>query len=228
MSPKNVPLTKIAAYQGDSETGHFGKRFNQATYDKAERLRKNRSQGITRAADKLAKEETEIAEGVTNPEIKKAYADLLKTASGSSERKAAVRRYKSLRQNAVKEEVELDEARGRPRKAGAKDFTIHPKTKEKLMHNNPADMKRIERLQKNGILQKPKTEANQHIIQQLQRAKLSMRGGETVNFTHGDPTHVSGTHASKLLDKYAGMKPDEKESFQKKIGHSHANLKSEL
>jgi hypothetical protein len=126
------------------------------------------------------------------------------------------------------EEVEITEARGRPKKAGARDFTIHPKTKEKLMHNNPEHMKRIERLQKTGILQKPKTEANQHVIQQLQRAKLSMRGGETVNFTHGDPTHVSGTHASKLLDKYAGMKPNEKEAFQKKIGHSHENLKSEL
>ena len=57
MSPKNIPLTKIAAYQGDSETGHFGKRFNQATYDKAERLRKNREQGITRATDKLTKED---------------------------------------------------------------------------------------------------------------------------------------------------------------------------
>ena len=69
MSPKNVPLTKIAAYQGDSETGHFGSRFNQATYDKAERLHKNRSQGITRAADKLAKEEVEQIE-----EISKAMA----------------------------------------------------------------------------------------------------------------------------------------------------------
>jgi hypothetical protein len=228
MDPKNVPLTKIAAYQGDSETGHFGSRFNQATYDKAERLHKNRSQGITRAADKLAKEEVEIDEGVTNPEIKKAYADLLKTPGGSSERKAAVRHYKSLRQNAVKEEVELDEARGRPKKAGARDFTIHPKTKEKLMHNNPEHVKRIERLQKNGILPKPKTEANQHIIQQLQRAKTSMRGGETINFTHGDSKHVAGTHAAKLLDKYAGMRPNEKEAFQKKIGHSHENLKSEL
>jgi hypothetical protein len=228
MSPKNVPLTKIAAYQGDSETGHFGKRFNQATYDKAERLRKNRSQGITRAADKLAKEEVEIAEGVTNPEIKKAYADLLKTPGGSSERKAAIRRYKSLRQNAVKEEVELDEARGRPKKAGARDFTIHPKTKEKLMHNNPEHMKRIERLQKTGMLQKPKTEAGQHIMNQLQKAKTSMTGGTTINFTHGDSKHVSGTHAARLLDKYAGMKPNEKETFQKKIGHSHENLKSEL
>jgi len=59
MSPKNVPLTKIAAYQGDSETGHFGSRFNQATYDKAERLRKNRETGIKRATDKLTKEEVE-------------------------------------------------------------------------------------------------------------------------------------------------------------------------
>ena len=122
----------------------------------------------------------------------------------------------------------LDEARGRPRKAGAKDFTINPRTKEKLMHNNPEHMKKIELLQKNGILPKPKTEAGQNIMTQLQKAKTSMRGGETVHFTHGDSHHVSGTHAAKLLDKHAGMKPSEKEAFQKKIGHSHANLKSEL
>jgi hypothetical protein len=54
----------------------------------------------------------ELDEGVTNPEIKKAYADLIKTPSGSSERKSAIRRYKSLRQNAVKEEAELEEKRG--------------------------------------------------------------------------------------------------------------------
>ncbi len=59
MNPKSVPITTIAAYQGDSETGHFGKRFNQATYDKAERLRKNRETGIKRAVDKITKEEVE-------------------------------------------------------------------------------------------------------------------------------------------------------------------------
>ena len=69
MSPKNVPLTKIAAYQGDSETGHFGSRFNQATYDKAERLRKNRETGIKRAVDKITKEEVEQVD-----EISKAMA----------------------------------------------------------------------------------------------------------------------------------------------------------
>jgi len=53
-----------------------------------------------------------LDEGVTNPEIKKAYAELIKTPGGSSERKSAIRRYKSLRQNAVKEEAELEEAHG--------------------------------------------------------------------------------------------------------------------
>jgi hypothetical protein len=57
MDPKSVPITTIAAYQGDSETGHFGKRFNQRTYDKAERLRKNRETGIKRAVDKMTNED---------------------------------------------------------------------------------------------------------------------------------------------------------------------------
>jgi hypothetical protein len=114
--------------------------------------------------------------------------------------------------------MDLDEARGRPKKNAGKDFTINPRTKEKLYHDNPEHMAKIERLQKNGVIAKPKTEASQHIINQLHKAKTSMTGGTTVHFTH----------AAKLLDKYAGMKPDEKEAFQKKIGHSHAKLKSEL
>jgi hypothetical protein len=215
-----------------------------------------RHKGIETAVNKLTKEEQDFIDSLNDAdieqidEISKGAALKYLSANKKDDAKAretgdydrmtkrmrgtdlAVRKYTAKDNKYVRvpatEETEITEARGRPKKAGARDFTIHPKTKEKLMHNNPEHMKRIERLQKTGILQKPKTEANQHIIQQLQRAKLSMRGGETVNFTHGDPHHVAGTHASKLLDKYAGMKPDEKESFQKKIGHSHANLKSEL
>jgi hypothetical protein len=132
--------------------------------------------------------------------------------------------FKKIYDSSMHEEVEITEARGRPRKAGAKDFTIHPKTKEKLMHNNPEHMKKIEVLQKNGILEKPKVEAGQHIMNQLSKAKTSMLGGSTIHFTHGDSKHVSGTHAAKLLTKYAGMKPNEKEDFQKFVGHSHENL----
>ena len=204
-----------------------------------------RAKGRAEAAKrKLAKEEVEELDELSKDAMLKYLhankhkntkdgnprRDLVKSMRGTD---MAVRKYtakpgsKSVRVPAT-EEVELDEARGRPRKAGARDFTIHPKTKEKLMHDNPEHMKRIEALQKTGMLQKPKTEAGQHVINQLSKAKTSMRGGETINFTHGEPTHVSGTHAAKLLDKYAGMKPDEKEAFQKKISHSHAKLKSEL
>ena len=70
MDPKNVPLTNIAAYQGDSETGHFGKRFNQHTYDKAERLRKNRETGIKRAVDKITKEEVEQVDELSKATLK--------------------------------------------------------------------------------------------------------------------------------------------------------------
>jgi hypothetical protein len=122
----------------------------------------------------------------------------------------------------------MTEARGRPRKDAQKDYTIHPKTKEKLMHNNPAHMKRIEALHRTGALQKPKVEAGQNIITQLRKASTSMRGGEKVNFNYGASTHVSAAHAQKILDKHASMKPAEKEKFQKNIGHSHAMLKKHV
>ena len=181
-----------------------------------------------------ATEETQIDEisDATLKSYSKKALDQSKTLTGDQKVKRQVGARNAIdrlgNNTLAKEEVELDEARGRPRKAGAKDFTIHPKTKEKLMHDNPEHMKKIEALQRNGVIPVQKIEANQHVMQQLQRAKLSMRGGETVNFTHGDSHHVSGEHAAKLLTKYAGMKPNEKEAFQKKIGHSHANLKSEL
>lgn len=122
------------------------------------------------------------------------------------------------------DEEQIDEARGRPKKAAAKDFTVHPITKKKLMHNDPKDMDTIEKLQKHGHLEKPKTEAGQHVINQLQKAKTSMQGGSTIHFTHGESKHVSGSHAAKLITKYQGMKPSEKEDFQKDISHSHERL----
>ncbi len=71
-------------------------------------------------------------------------------------------------------------------------------------------------------------EPRQHVIQQLQRAKLSLTGGSKVKFKDGTEHHISGTHASKVLDKYMSLKPSEKEAFQTKVGQSHEHLKSEL
>jgi hypothetical protein len=250
----------------------------------AERKVNNRFKGVSKAVDKLTKEEQDFVDSLNDEmfeeiEIaeanlkvgdytassekskfhKKGYRPHLKNPQGktsylagvaykspehaageaaayhkgytsgpgrASERGAddAVRAYRHKNKEHMHEEAEITEARGRPKKAGAKDFTIHPKTKEKMMHNNPEHMKRIERLQKNGILEKPKVEAGQHIMNQLSKAKTSMLGGSKINFTHGDSKEVSGTHAAKILAKYAGMKPNEKEDFQKFVGHSHENL----
>ena len=107
--------------------------------------------------------------------------------------KQLVKRGESLKT----EDLELDEARGRPRK-------------------NPLPIADVE------------PEPRQHIIQQLQRAKLSMRGGEEVTFKNGKKGHVSGPAAAKILSRYAGMRPAEKEDFQKKIGASHEAFKQHL
>jgi hypothetical protein len=103
------------------------------------------------------------------------------------------------RLDTIAADLELDEARGRPRK-------------------NPLPAGQ----------QTDEPEPRQHIMQQLQRAKLSMQGSAHIKFKDGTTHEVHGKHAAKLLDKYAGMKPFEKEAFQKKIGQSHDNLKSEL
>lgn len=105
-------------------------------------------------------------------------------------------------------EIEIDEARGRPPKEGS------------------AAWKRRQEAEKKGETEGD--EPRQHIIQQLQRAKLSMQGGAKIKFKNGEEHEVRGSHASKLLDKYAGMKPAEKESFQKEIGSSHEALKKHL
>ena len=195
-----------------------------------------REKGIKLAVSKLTKEEQDFVDSLNNQTFEEGMDnDMPKGLEDRAPRgrarnamgRASARKDRNLaraRKEMNKEEVEITEARGRPKKAGAKDFTIHPKTKEKLMHNNPEHMAKIERLQKNKVLEKPKVEAGQHIMNQLSKAKTSMLGGSTIHFTHGDSKHVSGVHAAKLLTKYAGMKPSEKEDFQKKIGHSHEQL----
>jgi hypothetical protein len=193
--------------------------------DRAPRGRARNAMGraIAKKERNLARARKEIAS--RNEETGYLETDLKKRKKNNDQAVKDMKKMGSPMKNPhFGEEVEITEARGRPKKAGAKDFTIHPKTKEKMMHNNPEHMKRIERLQKNGILEKPKVEAGQHIMNQLSKAKTSMLGGSTIHFTHGDSKHVSGTHAAKLLSKYAGMKPAEKEDFQKKIGHSHEQL----
>lgn len=237
----------MASYRQGEHHGDIG----SPRYNKLEKKLSKRHKGIETAVKKLTKEESEnldeLSKATMGRYINKAATKMgsqgvtagLKIAAdekSSKNFKDMGKREKGIKlavNKLTKEEQDfvdslnadtLDEARGRPRKGVAKDFTIHPRTKEKLMHNNPEHMKKIEVLQKNKVLPKPKVEADEHIMNQLQKAKTSMLGGSKINFTHGDSKHVSGQHAAKILTKYAGMKPTEKEAFQKFVGHSHENL----
>jgi len=140
-------------------------------------------------------EEVEIDEGNTSPEIKKAYADLLKTPGGSPERKAAVRHYKSLRQNLAKEEVELEEGRGRPPKEGSAAW--HAK-----QNQASDDMVAL------GM--------------QLRKAK-SMN--KKVRFMDNKEHEISANHADRFEDHMAARRTtQEKAAFQKQAHKSHAEF----
>jgi hypothetical protein len=100
--------------EGFPEEGDYGYHPNPGLKPQESDKDEDMDKAYKKATEKEGRKplNAKITEGVTNPEIKKAYADLIKTPSGSSERKSAIRRYKSLRQNAVKEESELEEAHG--------------------------------------------------------------------------------------------------------------------
>jgi hypothetical protein len=97
--------------EGFPEEGDYGYHPNPGLKPQESDKDEDMDKAYKKATEKEGRKplNAKITEGVTNPEIKKAYADLIKTPGGSAERKSAIRRYKSLRQNAVKEEAELEE-----------------------------------------------------------------------------------------------------------------------
>lgn len=120
----------------------------------------------------------------------------------------------------VKEEVEqVDEARGRPKKV--LDHVVNPNNKEKLYFDNPEHMKRIEKLRKNGVLPPVKKEPAEHIINRMGQAATNMTGGQHITYDNGKTHKVTNALASKTLQHYRGLKPAEKEDFQKRIARSH-------
>lgn len=71
-------------------------------------------------------------------------------------------------------------------------------------------------------------EPDQHIINQLKKAADSEDKPFHVAFKNGKKHPVHHTDAKKLVKKYMGMKPADKETFQNKIEKSHEDMKSEL
>lgn len=101
--------------------------------------------------------------------------------------------------------ADLEEGRGRPPKEGSEAW---------------------KKRQEEGAAEQD--EPRQHPIQQLERIKRDMRGGADFKHRDGSTHHVTGVQASKILAKYHGLKPAEKETMQKEIHGSHAGLKKHL
>ena len=99
----------------------------------------------------------------------------------------------------AKESFELDEAkRGRPRKDGS---------------TKPAGSDDEEG-------------GREHIIVQLRKAE-NLRGSEKhVEFNDNSRHVLNPAHVKKALDMHSGMKPSEKETFEKRLASSHASFTS--
>lgn len=217
MDPKNVPLTKIAAYQGDSETGHFGKRFNQATYDKAERLRKNRETGIKTAVNKLTKEELDKSNEWGTDALRRKYAAATPGQEGLAAKKIPTfdARYDDVPTRYIggvqKEETLLEiSARGA---IARQDF----KTKMQKVLSDPKAIARA----KKTIAKKKAAEADapKNLVHQLHKSQSI---NAKVTFYDGKEHEIASNHHDKFMNKYHGLKSSiEKESLVKRAHKSH-------
>ena len=71
---------------------------------------------------------------------------------------------------------------------------------------------------------KPDKEGPEHIIMQLRKVETMGDKHGGVDFNDGTKVKVKPETAKKALEKYARMKPDEKEKWQKTAAHSHGGL----
>ena len=71
---------------------------------------------------------------------------------------------------------------------------------------------------------KPDKEGPEHIVMQLRKVETMGDKHGGVEFNDGTKVKVKPETAKKALEKYARMKPDEKEKWQKTAAHSHGGL----
>jgi hypothetical protein len=112
---------------------------------------------------------------------------------------------------------ELDEAfdslfEGRP-----KIMIQHPWDKDRKLHP-VKDQALIAKLRAKGYTNLGDRPSSENPINQLRKAKLSMTGEHHVTLHTGEKHTVTGTQASRILDKHAGMKTaQEKLDYQDKL-----------
>jgi hypothetical protein len=96
---------KVNEMFADRGAGHPEKE-TKADREYVKRLKNRNMPSKSKPGPTKNKEQQGVAEGVTSPEIKQAYADAMKTEPGTPERKRAVRLYQKLRADAIQKNKE--------------------------------------------------------------------------------------------------------------------------
>lgn len=105
---------------------------------------------------------------------------------------------------ATKEEVELDEGRGRPPKSGSAAYIAQQKAKEAGEAEGP--------------------EPDEHIMNQVRKAADSGMMPHKVKYADGSTHALQRVHARAVIAKYNRLKPFAKEDMQAEIAKSHEHM----
>jgi len=104
----------------------------------------------------------------------------------------------------VKEEVELDEGRGRPPKPGTAAYIAQQKAKEAGEAEGP--------------------EPDEHIMNQIRKAADSGMMPHKIKYADGSTHALHRVHARAVIAKYNRLKPFAKEDMQAEIAKSHEHM----
>ena len=105
---------------------------------------------------------------------------------------------------ATKEEVELDEGRGRPPKPGSAAYIAQQKAKEAGEAEGP--------------------EPDEHIMNQVRKAADSGMTPHKIKYADGSTHALHRVHARAVISKYNRLKPYAKEDMQAEIAKSHEHM----
>ena len=108
------------------------------------------------------------------------------------------------RVKSVKEEVELDEGRGRPAKPGSAAYIAQQKAKEAGEAEGP--------------------EPDEHIMNQVRKAADSGMMPHKIKYADGSTHSLHRVHARAIIAKYNRLKPFAKEEMQAEIAKSHEHM----
>ena len=205
-----VPATNEEFEQIDELSKDTVSKYANKAFDQSNSILKSRNMDLPKSVKKSAEDAKERRrKGIVSAGKRLGDDEMKKIAQSSANRIVYNREDVELTQEEIDRldaiMADLDEARGRPPKEGSDAW---------------------KRQQAAGASEQD--EPRQHPIQQLERIKRDMRGGDVFKHKDGTTSKLSGAHASKLLDKYHGLKPSGKEDMQKEIHASQAGLKKHL